>query len=123
MTMDNNLNELISKLTDFLKTEAKTETVVGQQFQLGDFQCVPVIGIGLGLGVGGGEAKIPSGAGVGGGAGIGIGPLGFLVTKDSEIQFIPTRTSRGLSAAFEKIPDLMEKYLDKNSKKEEQVSS
>lgn len=121
--MDNNLNELISKLTDFLKTEAKTETVVGQQFQLGDFQCVPVIGIGLGLGVGGGEAKIPSGAGVGGGAGIGIGPLGFLVTKDSEIQFIPTRTSRGLSAAFEKIPDLMEKYLDKNSKKEEQVSS
>ena len=121
--MDYNLNEVMSKLTDFLKTEAKTETVIGQQFQLGEFQCVPVIGIGLGLGVGGGEAKIPAGAGMGGGAGIGMGPLGFLVTKGSEIQFIPTRQSKGLSAAFEKLPDLIEKYMDKNGKKEESAKA
>ncbi len=121
--MDYNLNEVMGKLTDFLKTEAKTETVIGQQFQLGEFQCVPVIGIGLGLGVGGGESKIPSGAGMGGGAGIGMGPLGFLVTKGSEIQFISTRQAKGLSAAFEKLPDLLEKYLDKNGKKEEKTTA
>ena len=38
---------------------------------------------------------------------MGIAPMGFLVTKGSEIQFIATRTSRGLGAAFEKLPDLI----------------
>jgi len=122
--MNNNLNELLGKLTEFLKSEAKTETVVGQQFQLGEFKCVPVVGIGFGFGAGGGEGNNPKqgeGSGMGGGAGIGMGPLGFLVTKGDEIQFIPTRQSKGLTAAFEKLPDLMEKFLDKNkgNKKEE----
>jgi uncharacterized spore protein YtfJ len=124
--MNNNLNELLGKLTDFLKNEVKTETVIGEQFQLGEFKCVPVIGLGLGFGAGGGEGKglnpkKGEGSGVGGGAGIGMGPLGFLVTHHDQIQFIPTRQSTGLSAAFEKLPDLMEKYIEKNksTKKEE----
>lgn len=122
--MNNNLNELLGKLTEFLKNEAKTETVIGQQFQLGEFKCVPVIGIGFGLGAGGGEGNNPKqgeGSGMGGGAGIGMGPLGFLVSKGDQIQFIPTRQSKGISAAFEKLPDLMEKYFDKSkgNKKEE----
>ena len=49
-----NLNEMFSKLTEFLKSEVKTETVIGQQFQLGAFSCVPVISVGFGLGGGGG---------------------------------------------------------------------
>ena len=52
-----NLNEVIEKLTEFLKSEVKTETIIGQQFQLGEFTCVPVINVGLGLGTGGGEGK------------------------------------------------------------------
>ncbi len=118
--MDYNLNDVIGKLTDFLKNELKTETVIGQQFLLGEFSCVPVIGIGFGFGAGGGEANDPkqaAGTGMGGGAGIGMGPLGFLVTKGAEIQFIPTRQSKGLSAVFEKIPDLLEKYFDKKGDK------
>ncbi len=115
--MNYDVNEVIGKLTDFLKSEAKTETIIGQQFKLGEFICVPVIGVGFGLGIGGGEGTDPkkaSGAGLGGGAGIGMGPLGFLVTKGLEIQFIPTRQSKGLSAVFEKLPDILEKYFDKN---------
>jgi uncharacterized spore protein YtfJ len=50
--------------------------------------------------------------------GIGIKPVGFLVTKGSDIQFISSNSSKGLSAAFEKIPDLLEKFLDKNNQKE-----
>ena len=39
--------------------------------------------------------------------------IGFLVTRGDQISFIPTRTSKGLSAVFEKVPDLMEKMMDK----------
>lgn len=112
-----NVHEVLGKITDFLKTEAKTETLIGQQFQLGEFTCVPVIALGLGLGVGGGEGNSKDkgqGTGAGGGGGIGMAPIGFLVTRGSEIQFVPARSSRGLSAAFEKMPEVLEKYFEKN---------
>ena len=114
------VNEMLNKMTDFLKSEAKTETIIGQQFQLGEFSCVPVMSIGLGFGGGGGEGKGNAkgagegeGVGAGAGAGMGMGPVGFLVTKGNDIQFIPARSSKGLNAVFEKLPDLMEKYMDK----------
>jgi uncharacterized spore protein YtfJ len=112
--MKSNFDEVLSKVTDFLKTEARTETVVGKEFKLGEFTCVPVIRVGLGFGYGGGEGgdqKHGHGEGSGAGAGIGVEPLGFLVTRNAEISFVPSRTSRGLSAAFEKMPDVLEKFL------------
>lgn len=120
-----NLNDMLGKITEFLKSEAKTETIIGQQFKLGEFTCVPVMSVGLGFGGGGGEGKGNAkntgegeGTGAGGGAGIGMGPVGFLVTRGNEIQFIPIRSSKGLTAAFEKLPDLFEKFFEKNNKKE-----
>lgn len=112
--MNDNLNELLNKFTDFLKNEAKTETVIGKEFQLGEFKCVPVIGVGFGFGGGLGEGnhvRKGQGSGIGGCAGLGMGPCGFLVTHGDQIQFIPVHQSKGLSAAFEKIPELMEKYF------------
>ena len=115
-----NLEETVKQLTDFLKTEAKTETVVGQSFQLGEFTCIPVIKFGIGLGYGAGEGHGDAvgkgkGEGTGGGAGGGIGvePIGFLTTRGDQISFIQTRSNKGLSAAFEKLPDLLEKIFDK----------
>lgn len=115
-----NFEATVKELTDFFKNEAKTETVIGEAFQLGQFTCVPVIKFGMGLGYGGGEGKGNAagkgqGEGIGGGAGGGMGvePIGFLVTHNDQISFIHTHTSKGLSAAFEKVPDLLEKYLDK----------
>ena len=119
------MNEFIGKLTDFLKNEAKTETVIGSPFQLGDFTCVPVIALGLGLGVGGGtgvDAKQQSGTGAGAGAGVGIGPLGFLAVNKDQIQFIPVHQSKGLGAIFEKMPDLLSKYFEKDKAKAEASS-
>ena len=114
------IDEVISKVTDFLRDEAKTETVVGKQFQLGDFTCVPVIRLGMGFGFGGGEGEGDSaktgkgkGEGSGGGAGAGMEPLGFLVTKGEMIQFVPTHTSKGLSVMFEKAPEMLAKYFEK----------
>lgn len=117
-----NLDEMLGKLTEFLRTEAKTETVIGEQFQLGAFTCVPVISVGLGLGSGAGEGKGKSntkntgegeGFGAMGAAGIGLGPVGFLAVNGDDIQFISTRQSKGLGALVEKAPDIMEKIFDK----------
>ena len=115
-----NLDETVKQLTDFFKSEANTETVVGQSFQLGEFTCMPVIKFGMGLGYGAGEGHGDApgkgkGEGNGGGAGGGMGvePIGFLATRGDQISFIATRTSKGLSSVFEKVPDLLEKMMDK----------
>jgi uncharacterized spore protein YtfJ len=125
-----NLEESVKQFTDFLKTEAKTETVIGQSFQLGEFTCVPVIKFGIGLGYGGGEGHgdMPNkgkgeGGGSGAGGGMGVAPLGFLVTRGDQISFISTNSNKGLGAAFEKVPDLIEKFMErKRQKKEEPVA-
>jgi uncharacterized spore protein YtfJ len=122
-----NLEETVKQLTDFLKTEAKTESIIGQSFQLGEFTCVPVIKFGVGVGYGGGEGHgdMPKGGkgeggGSGAGGGVGVAPIGFLVTRGDQISFIPTRTSKGLGAAFERVPDLLEKFLEKKKQQKKE---
>lgn len=117
--MEIQFQEMIKQITSFMKTEAKTETVVGEAFQLGEFSCIPVIRVGMGFGTGGGEGDAPKqghGEGVGLGAGMGIDPIGFLVSKDDQISFISTKQNKGLAAAFEKVPHLIEKYMDNQNK-------
>jgi uncharacterized spore protein YtfJ len=112
--MNHSFEELLQQVTEFVKNETKTETVVGNQFQLGEFTCVPVMRMGVGLGAGGGGGEQPKmGKGEGGGAGVGMGiePMGFLVTKGDQITFISTQHSKGMSAAFEKLPDLIQSYF------------
>lgn len=119
--MELHFEELLGQITDFMKSEANTDTVVGKQFQLGEFKCVPVIKVGMGFGSGGGEgteAKAKKGQGMGAGAGVGIEPIGFLVTKGEQISFLQAGKTHGLAAAFEKVPDIIEK-ITKSRKKEE----
>ncbi|MCG8319619.1 MAG: GerW family sporulation protein [Cytophagales bacterium] len=123
--MDMKFEDMLEKITSFLQSEAKTETVIGDPFKLGEFECVPVIRVGIGFGSGGGGGDAPKtgkGEGVGAGAGIGIEPIGFLVTKGDEISFLSASKSKGLSAAFEKVPDFLEKFLDKGKSKEKTSS-
>ena len=119
------IEDVLGKVTDFIKSEAKTETVMGKEFKLGEFTCVPVIRIGMGFGYGGGEGEgnAPKsgqghGEGAGAGAGMGIEPVGFLATRGSDITFIPARNTKGLSAAFEKLPDVLEKFIATRKKPE-----
>lgn len=122
--MDLHFEELLEKITEFMKTEANTETVVGKPFELGEFKCVPVIRIGMGFGSGGGEGtEVKKGKGQGGGAGAGMGiePIGFLVTKEDHISFLPAGKSTGLAAAFEKVPDLIEKLAQQRNAEAEMV--
>jgi len=114
--MEVNFENLLHRLTEFIEKEAKTETVVGEPFELGEFTCVPVVRVGVGFGSGGGSGDAPKtgkGEGGGAGAGMGIDPIGFLVTKGDQISFISTHQNKGLAAAFERVPDLIEKFLKK----------
>lgn len=121
MIMEMQFEKLLERVTNFIQAEARTETVIGEPFMLGEFSCIPVIRVGMGFGTGGGEGDAPkAGHGEGGGAGAGLGvePIGFLVSRGADISFVSTKANRGLAAAFEKVPDLLEKYLDSQRKEE-----
>jgi uncharacterized spore protein YtfJ len=121
--MEVHFENLIDQVTSFIQNEAKTETVVGKPFELGEYSCIPVIRIGMGFGTGGGEGEAPKqGHGEGAGVGMGIDPIGFLVSRGADISFISTKTNKGLAAAFEKVPDLMAKFLETKEKKEAVVA-
>ena len=119
--MEVNFQELFNKVSDQVKTLANTETVIGEEFELGKFKCKPVIklGVGFGSGIGSGDSPKGKGKGTGGGAGAGIGvtPLGFLVTDGEEISFVSS-TKNGLSSAMEKVPDIIEKVVKMKEEKE-----
>ncbi|MCB0650912.1 MAG: sporulation protein [Saprospiraceae bacterium] len=111
--------ELLDKITDFIKTEAKTETIVGEPFMLGEFSCIPVIHVGMGFGTGAAEGdatKDTHAEGGGAGAGVTIEPIGFLVSKADKVEFVSTKSNTGLTAAFEKVPDLITRYFDLQEK-------
>ena len=124
--MELRMEELLGKITDFIKSETNTETVIGKQFELGEFKCVPVIKVGMGFGSGVGvanakkEAKAEGGnQGGGAGAGIGIEPIGFLVTRGSDISFLAAGKSSGLASVFEKMPEMIDKIAKARSKEKE----
>ena len=122
--MDINIEALLDKVSEHVKSLASTETVLGEEFKLGEFTCRPVIKVGTGFGSGTGSGIDPKtknqGSGGGAGAGIGVVPLGFLVTKGDEISFIPSDKKTALSSLLDKVPDLVEKVADmKNKEKEE----
>ena len=70
-----------------------------------------VVDFGTGSGEGD-DHKVGRGEGGAAGGGLGIEPIGFLVSRGDNINFISTKTNSGLAAAFEKVPDLLQKYLE-----------
>ncbi len=121
--METNVENLLTTVSEQVKSFAKTDLVIGEEFQMGEFTCKPVIKVGTGFGSGVGTGKQPknkgNGEGVGAGAGIGVIPVGFLVTRGDEISFIASDRKGGLSALLEKVPDLVEKVAEMKEKKEE----
>ncbi len=122
--MEMQYDQMIDRITQFMKGEARTETVIGEAFQLGEFSCIPVIRVGMGFGTGGGEGeseKDGHGGGSAAGAGMGIEPIGFLVSRGPEISFVSTRSNSAIGKAFEKVPDLFARYLESQKDKKQQA--
>ncbi|MFO7669170.1 MAG: GerW family sporulation protein [Bacteroidales bacterium] len=120
--MDIKVDELLDRVSEHVKSIANTNTILGDEFTMGEYTCRPVIkvGTGFGSGTGTGEELKGKGSGTGGGAaaGIGITPVGFLVTRGAEISFVPSDRKAGLSSLLEKVPDLVEKVAEMKNKKE-----
>jgi uncharacterized spore protein YtfJ len=130
--MDINFDALFEKVLEHLRTVVKTETVMGQQFQLGEFSVVPVMKASLGFGSGGGVGdsdKQGKGTGGGAGAGLNIEPVAFLVSKGDDISILNVGKGKGIESLFDKAPEIMGKVIDMKEafdgkkKKEEKESS
>lgn len=111
-------NNLFERLEHFLKTE----TVVGEPFQVGSITMVPIISVSFGLAGGEGSGKDNKGndgSGGGGGVGCKISPNAVLVVRDDTVSVI-TLTNRGsLEKIVEMAPDIIAK-LDCFKTKEHQ---
>jgi uncharacterized spore protein YtfJ len=119
--MENQFEVLLEKLMENIKSLAKTESIIGEPFQLGEFTCVPVIKYGLGMGSGMGEGTMEKeGKGTGGGAGggIGIAPAGFLVSRGDNITILTFEKHGALHGFVEKIPEMMDTFIKKGKKEE-----
>jgi len=120
--MDIKVDELLDKVSAHVKSIASTDTILGEEFTIGEFTCRPVIRVGTGFGSGIGSGDDPKkkvkGEGGGAAAGIGVTPVGFLTTRGEEIYFIPSDKKTGLSTLLEKVPDLVEKVADMKNKEQ-----
>ena len=114
--METKIEELLDKVSGHVKDMSNTETVLGDEFKLGEYTCRPVIkvasGFGSGTGTGDDPKKKARGSGTGAGAALCVVPVGFLATKGDEISFIGTDKKTALSSLFEKMPDLVEKVAE-----------
>ncbi len=113
--------EIIGKLMEELRTVARTETVIGKEFQVGDFTLIPVARLSLGVGAGGGKGseEKKAGEGGGGGGGVVVTPIAFIAIKGDEISFHGLKGAGALSALFEQLPELTEKFKAKKPESQE----
>lgn len=111
--MGNVAADIIGKLMEELRTIAKTETILGQGVQVGEFTLIPVSKISLGLGAGGGQGgeSKKAGEGGGGGGGVMVTPIAFIVVKGGEISFHGIKRGGTFDALFENLPEMAEKIL------------
>jgi uncharacterized spore protein YtfJ len=120
--MEVNIQELLDNVSKHVKTLASTETILGEEFKIGEYTCRPIIKVGAGFGSGAGTGDDPkkkqSGTGGGAGAAMGIVPVGFLASHGDQITFIPVDKKSPLSSLVEKVPDLVEKFSAMKNKEE-----
>ncbi len=114
----NVMDSMFERLEKFLRTE----TVVGDPFQVGDITLVPIITVAFGIGGGEGTGKDNKGndgSGAGGGMGCKISPNAMLVINNGEVSLIPLTNRGSLDKLFEMVPDIISK-IDCKSKNEEE---
>jgi uncharacterized spore protein YtfJ len=120
--MEVKIEELLDKVSEHVKSLASTDTVLGDEFKIGEYTCRPVIKVGTGFGSGAGTGEDPkkkqAGTGGGAGAALGIAPLGFLCARGDLISFIPVDKKTPLSSLIDKVPDLVERLSDMKTKNE-----
>jgi uncharacterized spore protein YtfJ len=101
-------NTLFEKLEKFIRTE----TVIGEPFQVGSITMVPIITVSFGVGGGEGSGKDNKGndgSGGGGAVGCKIAPNAILVVKNEELSVIPLTNKGSLEKIVEMVPEILSK--------------
>lgn len=116
--------EIIGKLMEELRTVSKTETVIGKEFQIGDFTLIPISRLSLGIGAGGGKGseEKKAGEGGGGGGGVVVTPIAIIAIKGDDISFHGLKGTGALTALFEHLPELTDKFMAKKPETQERAS-
>lgn len=96
-----NTNEMFTKITDLLKTETNTDTIIGQQFKLGEFNCFPVIPVDSGF------------------TKVGPEPLGFLLTHNDNMRFVPAKRSTAVPGKLTGVLEKLNEGIKAQSVKKE----
>ena len=120
--METRIEDLLDKVSGHVKDLASTDTILGDEFTLGEYTVRPVIktatGFGSGMGTGEDPKKKACGTGTGAGAGIAVVPVGFLAARGEEIKFIGSDRKTAFSSLVDKMPDLVEKVAAMKEEKE-----
>ncbi|MCE1247071.1 MAG: GerW family sporulation protein [Firmicutes bacterium] len=97
-------------LSDTFGNIAKTQTVIGERFTVGDLVIIPLIKVTMGFGAGSGgecDSGKPMPSCSAGGGGISVQPAGFLVINGTEVQLLNVGKKSSLEYIFESMPDLI----------------
>ncbi|MDO9533844.1 MAG: spore germination protein GerW family protein [Bacillota bacterium] len=102
------INTLFERMEKFLRTE----TVVGESFQVGSITMIPIITVSFGVAAGEGNGKDNKGNdgnGYGGGVGCKITPNAMLVIKNDEVSVVPLTSRGSLERIVEMVPEIISK--------------
>ena len=105
-------NEVFSTLFDKLEKFIRTETVVGDPFEVGSVTMVPIMSVSFGVGGGEGtgkDGKGNDGAGGGGGVGCKMTPNAMLIVKNDEVSVVPLTSRGSLERIVEMVPEILGK--------------
>jgi uncharacterized spore protein YtfJ len=113
----NPAQNILKDLIGELKSLANTETIVGAPITAAEFTLLPISRVSLGVGAGGGagerEKHTQTGEGGGGGGGIHVTPVALVAIRGGQLNVHMLGRGASLGHTVEKLPDLIEKSLDK----------
>ena len=123
---ENNIGSLLDVTMEKLRTVVDSDTIIGNQINVGDITIIPISKFSFGLASGGSEfpSKATNGKmfGGGGGAGATVSPVCFLVIKGNEVKVLnATAVETPIEKAISAVPEVVNKIseLFKKEKPEE----
>ena len=114
---ENNISNLLEVTMQKLRTVVDSDTIIGNQINVGEITIIPISKFSFGLASGGSEFPTKTSSakmfGGGGGAGATVSPVCFLVIKGNEVKVLnATNTETPIEKAISAVPEVINKISD-----------
>ena len=100
------VDDILKSITERIGVTARTETIFGEPREVSGKTIIPIGKVSYGFGAGAGEGKDestgegePKEEGGGGGGGVSVEPVGFLVSDEEGMKFLPTTNRKRIATA------------------------